>query len=387
MLRKDIQPLPYPIYWSAALILTLLAMVDSIYLAVTHYRIYTDIGYKSFCAISKAINCDTVSESSYAILAGLPVSVWGIFGYAWLLMLLLPSINLGNDSRHSWSFLFIMSLLYSCYSIYLAFVSIYHIRSFCIMCIISYGINLWLLFLTWIVRRRFKTGSLALSFRQCLKYLLCNRRWTWGAMLPFLLTAALTFTFFPQYWNLQGAIVITDMSNGVNEDGDPWIGAENPRLEIIEFADYQCFQCRKMHFYLRQLIAQYPGKIRLIHRHYPMDDKVNPVVKEPFHIGSGALAMLAIHAGSKEKFWEMNDVLYELAGKTDRIDVASVASLVGLDVHEIGSGVRSPSVLAKLRKDIQTGLQLGIVGTPAYFVNGKLFLGTIPAENLNIVFD
>jgi len=386
-LRKDIQPLPYQIYWSAAFILALLALVDSVYLAVSHYRIYTDIGYKSFCAISKAINCDTVSQSPYAILAGMPVSVWGILGYAWFLLLLLPSIKVGNGSKHIWSFLFMMSLIYSLYSIFLAFVSSYYIRSFCLMCIISYGINLWLFFLTWIVRRRFRTGSFVVSFRQCLEYLASNQRWVLGAMLPFLLTVALTLTFFPQYWNLEGTVVMTDIPNGVSEEGDPWIGAANPSLEIIEFADYQCFQCRKMHFYLRQLIIQHPGKIRLIHRNYPMDDKVNPVVKEPFHIGSGALAMLAIYASSKGKFWEMNDVLYELAGKTERINVASVASLVGLDAHEIGAGIRSPNVLAKLRKDIQTGLQLGIVGTPAYLVDGKLSFGMIPSEYLSIVFE
>jgi protein-disulfide isomerase len=165
------------------------------------------------------------------------------------------------------------------------------------------------------------------------------------------------------------------------------MGADHPVLEIIEFADYQCFQCRKMHYYLRQLVARYPNKIRLIHRHYPMDDKVNPVVQEPFHVGSGAMAMLAIQAGLKGKFWEMNDVLYELGGKGESIDVAAAASRVGLNASEIGAGIRNTTVLAKLRKDIQAGLQLGIAGTPAYLVNGTLSLGTIPPESLKVVFE
>jgi len=386
-LGRKTRPLPYRVYWVAALILTLLAMLDSIYLAVMHYRIYTDIGYQSFCAISKAINCDTVSQSAYAVLAGLPVSVWGIFGYAYFLLVLLPSSKMGNGSRHIWSFLFILALAYGLFSIFLALVSTYYIRSFCILCVISYGINLWLLFHTWIVRRRFRTGSLAASFRQSLSFLRNNRRWTWGAMLPFFVIIGLTMAFFPSYWKLQGTRELDEITKGINLDGDPWIGATEPRLEIIEFADYQCFQCRKMHFYLRQLIAQHPGKIRLIHRHYPMDDKVNPVVKEPFHVGSGAMAMLAIHAGLKGKFWEMNDVLYELGGRAERIDVASVASRVGLEVSEIAAELRNSDVLTKLRKDIQAGLQLGIAGTPAYLVNGKLSLGMIPSEYLSIVFE
>ncbi len=385
--RKD-QPLPYPVYWYTALGLVLLAMADSIYLAFAHYRVYTDIGYQSFCAISKAINCDTVSQSAFAVLAGLPVSIWGVFGYAWFLMVLLPAINFGNESKHIWSFLFVLALLYSFFSIILAFISTYYIRSFCIMCVISYGINLWLLFHTWIVRRRFNAGPLAASFRQSIKLLLNNRSWTWGAALPLVLVLGLVIAHYPSYWQLQSAGETFEIPRGINSDGDPWMGAvDDPILEIVEFADYQCFQCRKMHFYLRRLIASYPHKIRLVHRHYPMDDKVNPVVQEPFHVGSGAMAMLAIHAGLQGKFWEMNDVLYEMAAKGESIDVAEAAARAGLNVSEVGAGIRNPIVLAKLRKDIQTGLQLGIVGTPTYLVNGKLSFGIIPSDDLKAVLE
>lgn len=384
---RKTQPLPYPVYWYTAFGLALLGMADSIYLAVAHYRVYTDIGYQSFCAISKAINCDTVSQSAYAVLAGLPVSVWGVFGYAWFLLVLRTAVHPGNETRPIWSFLFILSILYSLFSIFLALVSTYYIRSFCIMCIVTYGINLWLLFHTWIVRKRFGAGPLTASLRQGVKLLLGDRRWTWGAMMPFAAALGLTLALFPAYWKMQPSHHAADIPSGINEDGDPWIGADHPSLEIIEFADYQCFQCRKMHFYLRQLVARHPEKIRLVHRHYPMDDKVNPVVQEPFHVGSGAMAMLAIHAGLKGKFWEMNDALYELSADSETIDVAAVASRVGLNASEMGAGVRNPHVLAKLRKDIQTGLQLGIAGTPAYLVNGTLSLGTIPPDSLKVVFE
>jgi len=386
-LGRRTQPLPYPVYWCTALGLILLGMAVAIYLAVAHYRVHTDVGYQSFCAISKAINCDTVSQSAYAVLAGLPVSVWGIFGYAWFLLVLRASVNLGNETRHIWSLLFILSILYCIFSIFLALVSTYYIRSFCIMCIVTYGINLWLLFHTWIVRKRFGEIPLTASFQKGVKFLLVNRRWRWSAMLPFAAALSLTLAFYPPYWKLQPSHHTAEIPSGINADGDPWMGAAHPLLEIIEFADYQCFQCRKMHFYLRQLVVRHPEKIRLIHRHYPMDDKVNPVVQEPFHVGSGALAILAIHAGLKGKFWEMNDELYELSAESESIDVAAVASRVGLNASEIGAGIRNPQVLAKLSNDIQTDLQLGIAGTPAYLVNGTLSLGTIPPDSLKVVFE
>jgi hypothetical protein len=63
-----------------------------------------------------------------------------------------------------------------------------------------------------------------------------------------------------------------------------------------------------MHIYLRQLVAKYSAKIRLIHRHFPMDDKINPIIREKFHVGYGAMALLATSAQLEGKFWETNDV-------------------------------------------------------------------------------
>ena len=50
---KQIKPLPYPIYFWTVAALALAGLAASVYLSVSHYRVYTDIGYKSFCAISR----------------------------------------------------------------------------------------------------------------------------------------------------------------------------------------------------------------------------------------------------------------------------------------------------------------------------------------------
>ena len=71
-------PLAFPFYFWPITILALAGFVDSIYLSLSHYRVYTNIAYKSFCAISRSLNCDTVSQSPYAIFLGIPVAVWCI---------------------------------------------------------------------------------------------------------------------------------------------------------------------------------------------------------------------------------------------------------------------------------------------------------------------
>ena len=78
---KNNTALPFAVYFWTVAFLTTAGLADSICLAISHYRVYTDVAYSSFCAISKAINCDTVSQSSYSIFFNVPVPVWGIIGY------------------------------------------------------------------------------------------------------------------------------------------------------------------------------------------------------------------------------------------------------------------------------------------------------------------
>ena len=151
---RNTTSLPYYAYLWPVVFLLLVGLADSIYLAISHFRIYTDIDYKSFCAISKTINCDTVSQSPYAIMLNIPVAIWGIMGYAFILVLLLFAGNISTDRVRIWSIILWLMLVFSIFSVILALISSYFIRSYCILCILTYGVNLALLFYTWLIRHR-----------------------------------------------------------------------------------------------------------------------------------------------------------------------------------------------------------------------------------------
>ncbi|MDA3787951.1 MAG: hypothetical protein PF503_05615, partial [Desulfobacula sp.] len=93
----------YSFYFIPGCVLVLAGFLNALYLSVSHYRVYTDIGYSSFCAISKSINCDTVSQSRYSILLGLPVPVWGTIGYFFLILLFSFLFYKKNTKKRLWS--------------------------------------------------------------------------------------------------------------------------------------------------------------------------------------------------------------------------------------------------------------------------------------------
>jgi uncharacterized membrane protein/predicted DsbA family dithiol-disulfide isomerase len=363
-------------------LLALSGVLTSVYLAVSHYRVYADIGYKSFCAISRSINCDTVSQSPYSIFLGVPVPVWGIIGYTFFLLFLPIAWKHRDEKRPIWTILFIVSLGFSAYSVVLALISSLIIHSYCVMCILSYAISFMLLFFTYLIRKRYGLQGLAGNLKRDLSCLRNDKRQCLALFVPFSLALTGILFFFPVYWSFDHQVFSAKIPHGMTAEGHPWIGAVNPKLEITAFSDYRCFQCKKMHFYLRQILAEYPERIKVIHRHFPMDHKVNPLLKAPEHIGSGNLAMLAISAAIENRFWQMNDILYRVAWENPEIDVKKLARDVGLDEQKLTRTFLRRKVHYRLKKDILDGIKMGVRGTPTFVIDGKIYQGQIPPQIL-----
>ena len=382
--RKRIQPLPFRYYFLPVMLLVLAGLLDSVYLSYSHHRVFTDISYESFCAISKAINCDTVSQSPYAVFLDIPVPIWGVVGYLFLLILILFAGSDRSRDKSGWTLLMVISGAYSIYSIILALISNYLIHSYCIMCIASYAINFALLFYCWLIRRRF-------SVERFWRGLFSD--FVFFAALPrhqavfgiFGIGFILMVLFLPEYWKIEYGSLNTDLTHGITADGHPWIGAENPTLTIVEYTDYLCFQCRKMHYYLRNLVEAHPDRIRLVHRHFPIDNEFNPIARDRFHVGSGKLALLAIYAVQKGKFWQMNDVLFSIPRGS--LPLMEVAEKTGMDARELAWALKSKWTKALLANDISDGLELGLTATPSYVIDGKVYVGIIPPQIITSVIE
>jgi len=378
-----IKPLPVMVYFVIVLILCMAGLAVSLYLSFSHYRVYTDIGYRSFCAISRAVNCDTVSQSPYSIFLGVPVPIWGIIGYVFMLVTIVFSLNTRGKKIRLLATLIFMALIFSLVSLCLGIISAVKIHSYCIMCIATYAINFMLLYMFWLTRRRFENNGFIESFKLDSNFWKSIKTKALCFYLTLIALSLVTALSIPPYWKLKPPHTNIVLHTGFTNKGFPWIGAEKPELTITEFTDYFCFQCKKMHFYLRALVSQYPDKLRLVHRQFPMDHKFNPMIKETFHPGSGIMALIAIYAETQHKFWETNDVLYNYDISKHAIYLRKIAKAAHLDVHKLARAVHDLLLIHKLEKDIFFGIKHHITGTPGYIIDGKTYIGDIPPEILN----
>jgi protein-disulfide isomerase len=148
----------------------------------------------------------------------------------------------------------------------------------------------------------------------------------------------------------------------------PSKGPENAPVTIVEFSDYQCPFCARVGPTVTKLLEDYPGKIRLVFRDYPL----------PSHEDAPKAAEAAHCAGDQGKYWEMHGQLFANQAKLELEDLKAHARQIGLDGAKfdqcLDSGVKAPLVA----ENFKAGNEAGVSGTPAFFINGRLLSGAQP---------
>ncbi len=155
----------------------------------------------------------------------------------------------------------------------------------------------------------------------------------------------------------------------INITDKDWVkGKDDAKVTLVEYTDFQCPACGAYHPLVKQLIDEMGDSIRVVVRHYPL-----------MQIHKNALtgSRAAEAAGRQGKFWEMHDLLFaqqsewSLADDPMRSILPAYAGRIGLDVEKFKQDMADASLDDKINADRGTGDDLGITGTPTFFLNGK----------------
>jgi protein-disulfide isomerase len=161
-------------------------------------------------------------------------------------------------------------------------------------------------------------------------------------------------------------------------DGAPFRGPAAAPVMIVEFSDFHCAFCKQIRPTLGQLLARYGDKVKLVHRDFPI---------ESLHPQAPKAAEAARCAHEQGKFWEYHDALFANAPKASQEQLGVYAQQVGLELPSFERCLSSGIHAAAVRKDVDDGTRLGVTGTPAFFINGRLLSGAQPLESFARVID
>lgn len=164
----------------------------------------------------------------------------------------------------------------------------------------------------------------------------------------------------------------------VSVTGAPSKGAEKAQVTIVKFEDFECPFCKSVQPTLAALLKQYNGKVRLVHKDLPL---------EAIHPRAQLAAEGARCAGEQGKFWEYHDTLYAKTPKLAEADLKAYAKDMGLESAKFDQCLASGKYRAAVQKDLAEGANLGLTGTPAFFINGREISGALPLESFATIID
>jgi len=160
-------------------------------------------------------------------------------------------------------------------------------------------------------------------------------------------------------------------SAAVDLAGSPILGPKNAPVVLVEFADYQCPYCQKVHGELEQLHKEFGDKLAIAYKDLPL----------PMHPFAEKAAEAARCAGVQGKFWEFHDKLF-VDKKLEPADLKQEASALQLNTTQFDACLDSGSQASAVQKDAAEGRRLGLSGTPSFFANGHFFSGAVTYEAL-----
>jgi protein-disulfide isomerase len=154
-------------------------------------------------------------------------------------------------------------------------------------------------------------------------------------------------------------------------------GSAKAPVTIIEFSDYQCPFCKRAEDSVNKVMQVYGDKVRLVFRDYPL----------PMHSQARPASEAAACANAQGKFWQYHAKLFENQTALGEDKLKQYAKDVGLDEAKFADCLAKKPFKDAIDKDIADGGQVGVSGTPAFFINGRMLSGAQPFEKFKEIID
>lgn len=159
--------------------------------------------------------------------------------------------------------------------------------------------------------------------------------------------------------------------------------AADGKVTVVEFLDFECEACGAYFPTVEQLRKDYAGRVTFAFRYFPI----------PSH-GNSTNAAVAVEAAARQgrlepmyqRMFQTQSAWGEKGAESQAPLFRGYAQELGLDMTRYDADVASPTVLARVQRDFREGQQLGVDGTPTFFLNGQ-YLGTPAPQELRARID
>jgi len=159
---------------------------------------------------------------------------------------------------------------------------------------------------------------------------------------------------------------------------DPAVGPENAKVTIIEAGCFVCPYTKQAVPAIKQILSYYGDRIRFVYKDFPMSSA---------HPGAQKAAEASHCAREQGRYWEYFDLLFENQGKTNFEDLLGFAEQLGLDTEKFSECLASHKYKPKVDADFREAFEIGVYGTPTFFINDQVVVGPRTFEEFRQIID
>lgn len=166
---------------------------------------------------------------------------------------------------------------------------------------------------------------------------------------------------------------------------DHILGNPKAKIVIVEYSDTECPFCKMFHETMNKVMNEYGegGKVAWVYRHSPIASLHPKAHKEAQATECAALL-------GNAKFWDYTNKLFAVTPTNNKLEegvLFTIAQDIGLEKEAFTTCLEGGSMAARVDRDLASGEQAGVRGTPhsLVLINGKLVKRIEGAESYESV--
>jgi protein-disulfide isomerase len=155
-------------------------------------------------------------------------------------------------------------------------------------------------------------------------------------------------------------------------DAEDHVRGVNGGRQLVVYGDFECPYTGAATREIGRLLKR-GAAFEVVFRHFPLTE---------IHPHALAAARAAEAAARQDRFWEMHDLLFRNQLRLEPSDLTRYAERLGLDLARFEADAADPSIEARIERDVVSGIQSGVDGTPSLFIDGRRYEGSRDADSL-----
>jgi protein-disulfide isomerase len=180
--------------------------------------------------------------------------------------------------------------------------------------------------------------------------------------------------------------------NKIDVNGRPTRGAKSSKVVVVNFDDFECPFCARMHQTLfPEILKEYGDRVTFIYKDYPLVE-IHPWATH------AAVDANCLAAQNGDAYWDFADYIHANqhdvsdqktpAARFDELDKLAVlqGQKHNLDVVKLQACIKAQDQSA-VKASMKEGDAVGVEATPTLFINGQKLDGAVPIGEVRAALD